>query len=50
MEDNLKRIGKDYNWLKKEVSKFGINPEQALIVTFDGKEQIFCQKKGKFDR
>lgn len=45
MEKNLKEIGKDYNWLKKEVSKFGFNPEQALIVTLDGKGQIFCQRK-----
>lgn len=50
MEDNLKSIGKDYNWLKKQVEKFGIKPEEALIVTFDGKEQIFCQKKGKIDK
>lgn len=50
MEDNLKNIGKDYNWLKKQVEKFGIKPEEALIVTFDGKEQIFCQKKGKIDK
>lgn len=45
MNENLKIIGKDYNWLKKEVSKFHMNPEEALIVTYDGKEQIFCQKK-----
>ncbi len=50
MNENLKEIGKDYNWLKKEVSKFGINPKQALIVTLDGKGQMFCQKKGKFDK
>ena len=50
MNDNLKEIGRDKNWLKKEVSKFGINPEQALIVTLDGKGQIFCQKKAKFDK
>ena len=50
MEDNLKSIGKNYTWLKKEVSKFGINPEQALVVTFDGKGQIFCQKKDKFEK
>lgn len=50
MEDNLRSIGKDYNWLKKEVSKFGINPNQALVVTFDGKGQIFCQKKSKFEK
>ena len=46
MTDNLKAIGKDYNWLKKQVEKFGINPEQALIVTSNGSEQMFCQKKG----
>ena len=45
MTDNLKAIGKDYNWLKKQVEKFGINPEQALIVTYNGSEQMFCQKK-----
>lgn len=47
MEDNLKKIGKDYNWLKKEVKKFKIEPEEALIVTVDGKYQIFCQAKKK---
>ena len=46
MTDNLKAIGKDYNWLKKQVKKFEINPEQALIVTYNGSEQMFCQKKG----
>lgn len=45
MNENLKSIGKDYMWLKKEVNKFGFNPEDALIVTLDGKNQIFCQKK-----
>ena len=45
MYQNLKEIGKDYNWLKKEVNKFKFNPEEALVVTFDGKGQIFCQKK-----
>ena len=42
---NLKAIGRDYSWLKKQVEKFNIKPEEALIVTFDGAEQIFCQKK-----
>ena len=42
---NLKIIGKNYEWLKKEVKKFNINPEEALVVTIDGKGQIFCQKK-----
>ncbi|MBE5805615.1 MAG: DUF421 domain-containing protein [Clostridiales bacterium] len=45
MECNLKILGKDYNWLKKQVEKFGYKPEEALIVTIDGKGQIFSQKK-----
>ena len=45
MGDNLKKIGKNYEWLKKATEKFGIKPEEALIVTLDGKGQIFCQKK-----
>ena len=45
MEQNLKKLGKNYNWLKKQVEKFGIKPEEALVVTIDGKGQIFCQKK-----
>lgn len=45
MMKNLKSIGKNYAWLKKQVEKFDIKPEEALIVTLDGKGQIFCQKK-----
>lgn len=45
MEANLQSIGKNYNWLKKQTEKFGIKPEEALVVTLDGKGQIFCQKK-----
>ena len=45
MYDNLKNIGKDYAWLKKEAKKFGIKPEEALVMTIDGGNQIFCQKK-----
>ncbi len=47
MEQNLKELGKDYNWLEKEVRKFGYMPEEALLVTIDGKGQFFCQKKSK---
>lgn len=47
MYDNLKTLGKDYRWLKKQVNKFNIEPEEALIVTIDGKGQIFCQKSEK---
>ena len=45
MEQNLKAIGKDYIWLKKQTEKFKIKPEDALVVTYDGKGQIFCQEK-----
>ncbi|MBO6244571.1 MAG: DUF421 domain-containing protein, partial [Clostridia bacterium] len=45
MNENLKLIGKNYNWLKKQVEKFNMRPEEALVVTLDGKGQIFCQKK-----
>ena len=47
MNENLKKINKDYNWLKKETLKFGFFPEEALIITLDGKGQFFCQKKEK---
>ena len=47
MNKNLKLIGKNYNWLKKQVEKFGIKPEEALVVTIDGKGQIFCQEREK---
>lgn len=45
MYENLKILEKDYNWLKKQVNKFGILPEQALLVTIDGKGNFFCQEK-----
>ena len=45
MTQNLKMIKKDYNWLCTEIKKFGFKPEESLIVTLDGKGQIFCQKK-----
>lgn len=45
MYENLKILKKDYEWIKKQVNKFGIEPEQALLVTIDGKGEIFCQEK-----
>ena len=47
MNDNLKKIGKNYNWLKEQLDNLKISPNQALIVTYDGKSQIFCQAKEK---
>ncbi len=49
LSKNLKAIGKNYAWLKKQVEKFNIKPEEALVVTLDGKGQIFCQKKEEKD-
>lgn len=43
MYKNLEKIGKNYVWLKKQTNKFGIEPEDALIVTIDGDNQFFCQ-------
>ena len=45
MNENLKKLGKDYKWLEKQLVPFKMKPEEALVVTLDGKGQIFCQKK-----
>ena len=45
MYDNLKKLDKSYDWLKKEVGKFGLLPEEALIVVINGNNSIYCQKK-----
>ena len=50
LEENVKAIGKDNIWLEKQVKKFGISPKDALVVTFDGKGQIFCQEKNKGEK
>jgi uncharacterized membrane protein YcaP (DUF421 family) len=45
MTENLKKIGKTREWLEREVGKFNINPEDALVVVLNGDNSIFCQKK-----
>ena len=45
MHDNLKKIGKDYKWLTKQINKFGYSPEKALIATINEKGDFFCQEK-----
>lgn len=45
MYKNLTAIGRNYTWLKKEIGKFNMKPEEVLIATLDGKGEIFCQKK-----
>ena len=50
MTKNLKKLKKDYKWLESEVFKFGYRPDQALLVTIDGKGQIFSQKKNTIEK
>lgn len=45
MTDNLQKIGKNDEWLKKQVQKFGLTPQEVLVATIDGKGQFFCQKR-----
>ena len=51
MYKNLEKLGKNYVWLQRQTEKFGIKPEEALIVTIDGNNQFYCQpiekEKGK---
>ena len=45
MEENLKKRGTKDIWLERQVEEFNLKPKDALVVTLDGKGQIFCQKK-----
>ena len=45
MYKNLEKLGKNEKWLQKQLLPFNIKAEEALVVTIDGKNQIFCQKK-----
>ena len=47
LNENLKIIDKNYDWLKKQTQKFQMIPEEALIVTINEKGNIYCQKKEK---
>ena len=49
MYNNLKIIGRDYEWLKKELKKQNMKPEEALVATINGKGDIFAQKFKKKD-
>ena len=50
MNKNLKAIGKNYNWLKKQVEKFDIKPEEALVVTIDGKDKYSVKKRKRWTK
>ena len=45
LHENLEKLGKNEKWLEKQLVPFKMKPEEALVVTIDGKNQIFCQKK-----
>lgn len=45
MHENLKSIGKNEVWLRRELKKFDATIENTLVATIDGKGQFFCQKK-----
>lgn len=47
MTENLQKIGKNHEWLRKQIEKFNTKPEDVLIATIDGKGQFFCQKRKK---
>lgn len=47
MKDNLKKIGKNEEWLKKQIQKFKLRPNEVFIATIDGKGQFYCQEKEK---
>ena len=47
MKDNLQKIGKNNEWLRRQVEKFNLSPNEVFIATIDGKGQFYCQKKEK---
>ncbi len=42
---NLEKLGKNEKWLENQLKPFKMKPEEALVVTINGKNEIFCQKK-----
>ena len=47
MQENLKKLGKNYKWLVNQLKPYKIMPKEALVVTIDGKGNFFCQPKEK---
>lgn len=50
MYHNLKVLGRNYEWLKNELKKLNMKPEETLVATIDGGGSIFAQKKEKFEK
>lgn len=47
MEDNLKKAGRDHNWLKKTLSDLGARAEQTWLLTVDQDGKVQFHKKEK---
>ena len=45
MTENLRKLGKNEEWLRKQVKAFGLTPDKVFIATIDGKGQFFCQER-----
>lgn len=45
MDDNLNKLHKDRTWLKNELSKFKLVPENTLIFVLNEDGTYYCQKK-----
>lgn len=45
MEDNLNQLHKDKSWLKNELAKFKLTPENTLIFVLNEDGTYYCQKK-----
>ncbi len=45
MNDNLQKLNKTYGWLKNELTKYKLTPEESLIVVLNEDGTLYCQKK-----
>jgi len=45
MTENLRKLAKNEEWLRKQVKAFGLTPDKVFIATIDGKGQFFCQER-----
>lgn len=45
MFKNLKKLGKDDNWLLEQIKQMNTDVKNILILTINGKNEMFCQIK-----
>lgn len=48
-KSELKRAGKNMNWLKCELEKRGIVPKEVFVCSLDINDNLFVQQKGEKD-